>query len=313
MTIRLKAFVTMAMAVIGLLLLTPAAHAQGDGPRAFQLLPADTQVMSLWGMSNKGNQTADTGSVVRGSEIDINLGVLMYIRTLELGGQQSALFVIQPFGKVDASLDLGTQRVGASSSGLADLQIGGIFGVVGSPNLAPKDYAAYKPESTAVGVLGMLTLPTGRYDETRAINLGANRWNLRLGVPMTRYIGNSLVDPALMTVEFQPSVTVFGANDAPFGAVKRTQAALFKLEGHLGRNFSPAVWASIDALATYGGETTTDGVKGDDAQRAFSMGASVNVALSRSATLKTSYGKVLSRNDGGPEGHMLRVIGAVAF
>ena len=86
-----------------------------------------------------------------------------------------------------------------------------------------------------------------------------------------------------------------------------------RVEGHITRNLNQAFWVSLDALYLYGGETTTDGVKGGNTQRAFFLGGTFNVALSRSASLKLSYGEVVSRNDSGPDGWGFRAIASFAF
>ena len=51
----------------------------------------------------------------------------------------------------------------------------------------------------------------------------------------------------------------------------------------------------------------------DDTQRAFELGGTVNVSFSLRASVKLSYGGVVSRNDEGPDGHMVRLIGNFAF
>lgn len=62
-----------------------------------------------------------------------------------------------------------------------------------------------------------------------------------------------------------------------------------------------------------GGATTTDGVAADDQQQAVQLGGTVNVTLSRSLSAKFTYGQVVDRNDGGPDGYMTRVIGTWVF
>ena len=75
--------------------------------------------------------------------------------------------------------------------------------------------------------MGKLFFPTGEYDARRSINVGANRWALRLGAPIVYAIGERMGDPELVTVELMPTVTFFGANDEPFGADRtQTEAAV---------------------------------------------------------------------------------------
>jgi len=134
-----------------------------------------------------------------------------------------------------------------------------------------------------------------------------------LGMPMAWYLGQSFLDPALTTIELLPSVHLFGDNDDPRGAKTTSQDPLLRIEAHVTRNLHKAVWVSLDGQYVYGGETSADGRDNDDTQRAFELGGTVNVAFSRSASVKLSYGEVVSRNDQGPDGYMVRLIANVAF
>ncbi len=304
--------VILVVVVMIVLLPSELALAQGDGPRAYQIVPDGTKIVSLYGLFTKGNQSADHGIIVQDIDIDVNLGILQYVHTIAVAGKQVALFCVLPFGEVKGSINLPNTTFSGNSSGIGDFQLGGIYGLIGSPALPAKEYSMFQP-GFALGVLGKLFMPTGEYDDTKLLNLGANRWAIQVGVPMTYYLGTSFIDPSLLTFELLPSVSVFGDNDDLFNANTREQDPLFNLEGHITRNLNKIIWFSADALYTYGGETTTDGVKGDDTQSAFFLGGTVNFTLSRSMSLKLSYGKTVSRNDDGPDGSMIRVIANFTF
>ncbi|HSS13534.1 MAG TPA: hypothetical protein VLL04_06570, partial [Rhizomicrobium sp.] len=46
-----------------------AASAQDDGSRTYQLLPADTKLLTLFGVATQGNQADDPAAVTAGSVI----------------------------------------------------------------------------------------------------------------------------------------------------------------------------------------------------------------------------------------------------
>ena len=76
------------------LLLAAAAGAQGYGPRALQLVPENSNVVTVYGVALNGNQSIEPGSVVKGSDIDVTLGIAQYTRAFRLpGGQQGAVVV----------------------------------------------------------------------------------------------------------------------------------------------------------------------------------------------------------------------------
>ena len=238
----------------------------GDGPRAYQLVPDGMNTLALYTIYTEGNQTADPGQTIKGANLDVKLAALQYTHTFRIRSQQAAVFGVLPFGEVEGSVDLPRRTLSASSSGIGDATLGCVFGIYGSPAVKIEDFASYKPGVT-VGVLTKLGMPTGEYDESEALNLGANRWSFELGLPTTYSIGDSLLDPSLTRFEILPSVTFYTDNDDPYNANKYEQDPIFNIEGHIIRNLHEAVWVSLDAIYTFGGETTTDGVKDDNEQR----------------------------------------------
>ncbi len=289
------------------------AYAVGDGPRAYQLLPEGTDAFAVYGLFTSGNQSADPGTVITGADLNVNLGIVQYTHTFRLMDQQSALFAVVPFGEVEGDIQTSVgYTVSGSSSGLGDVQLGVIFGLVGSPSLSVEDYLASEP-GFALGVLGKLYTPTGEYDDTQALNLGTNRWGTQLGVPMAYSIGSSLVDPSLWRFEFLPSITIYGENDDPYNADTSKKDPLYNVEAHVTRNLSQILWVSLDTLYTYGGETETDGLDDDNTQSAFSLGGSISITVSKSASVKLSYGETIDQNDNGADGWMARAIVNLAF
>jgi hypothetical protein len=164
-----------------------------------------------------------------------------------------------------------------------------------------------------VNLLAKLFFPTGKYSPERSINIGANRWALRLGVPVVYAIGERMADPKLTTVELMPTVTFFGTNSHPFDAERSKQKPLFIFEGHATRGFSRNFWASLDLLWREGGEARVNGVDANNRQSALSLGATGVFALPRNFSLRVSYGGVVARNEHGPNGWMFRTIIGTAF
>lgn len=281
--------------------------AQGDGPRAYQLVPDKTQTFAQFLLALRGNQTPSTGSVIEGSDIDINFGISQYGRTIGINGHQAGLLAIVPYGNVSGSLSTGLGTTSGSDVGLGDVLLGFVYGIVGSPVLTAQEYINYDP-GFAMAFLARVTLPTGSYDSDRNLNMGGNRWALELGTPIMYYIGSSYLDPSLATIEILPKVTFFSENsDAPGATQRLGQDPLFSLEGHVTRNFGQAFWGSLDARYEYGGETSSDGVSDGNSQRSLSLGVTAALNLSQSSSVKVSYGAVVSGNAAGSTGRMLRM------
>ena len=304
----------MTRLLIGLLLALASfeAGAQGDGPRNWQLVPDDSRSVTIYGIAVRGNQSGDFSTIVSGAEVDATIGVLQYTRAFAVGGKQLQAFASVPFGRIHGTAPGPGGARSATSSGLGDATFGALYGLIGSPALHDKEYAAYAPGFT-LGALAKMSAPTGEYDSSSPVNLGTNRWSLQLGMPMVRYFGRSFADSALGSLELTPSLQVFSNNNAPRSGNTVRQAPLFKLEGHATRNVSRPLWFSADAFLARGGETTTDGVSNNNPQRWLSLGASAGFNFSDTVSGSLSYGKVVRRNDGGLDMRGLRADAIISF
>ncbi|MEK9823881.1 MAG: transporter [Gammaproteobacteria bacterium] len=305
--VSIRAFLTTFAALI---LHSHATYADiGDGPRAYFPPPINTNVFSVYGMRVEGNSTLSAGVVYPGLELDVDLVIAQYTRTMSINDRYVSFTVVQPTGDLTSTVTLPNApnfQNQTKSNGLGDTQILVSAGLYNLPPLTKENYASFKP-GFAVGGLARLTLPTGEYDENKSANLGANRYSMQLGTPITFGFGESFLDPRLTTFDLLPSVTFFGDNDDPFGAGKVSQSPLYKLEAHLTHNFNPGIWASIDGIYTYGGETETDNQSDDNKQRSLNMGATLGIQFSKSLGLKLSYGKTIDRNDDGLDGEFARL------
>jgi Protein involved in meta-pathway of phenol degradation len=292
----------------------PANAGQGFGPRAFQLVPDGSNVLSTYVIRLEGNQGYEPGSVFQRGDVTINLAVAQYTRAFEIGGNQGAIFGVLPYGEVSGSLDakiLG--RIEGHASGFFDAQVGVVYGLIGSPALALPAYAQFEP-GFQLGALANVYVPIGKYDSDKALNTGSNRWAAMFGLPMSYNIGSSLVAPDLGTIELLPSVTVFGDNNDPFGPADTTgQRPLFTAEGHITRNLNKMIWLSLDGMYTYGGESTSDGRAGGDVQNHFAVGGTINVNFSPSFSMKASYGEIIYNHNDKAEGRMFRLMGTGVF
>jgi hypothetical protein len=286
---------------------SPAAPAQGEGPRAYALSPVDSRFLSLYGIFSRGNFSFDPGGVVPGVDAEVNGGIIEYSYALALRDKLVTLIATLPAGKAQGSVNSGGATRSYTRSGVGDLQLTAVFGVIGAPALREKEYETYQPRF-ALSVLSRVYVPSGTYDRTAPVNPGDNRWSLQLGLPLSYYIGESFLDPALTSFELLPSVTWYGDNNEPQQGNHSSQAPLLQLEAHLTRNLNESLWISADALFMDGAGTTVDGISQNDRQRSFALGATVSVAVSNSVSATLSYTDAVSRNYDGVSGHVIRIV-----
>jgi hypothetical protein len=269
------------------------------------MVPDKTTIASLRLHFLHSNLAPDDATV-EGNDLKTTLGVFQFVQALNFGGDQGFIFLVVPASHIaeNAATD--------ELSGLGDAQLGFVLGLHGTPALSARDYADHPP-GLAINALAKIFFPTGKYSSERSINIGSNRWALRLGVPIVYAIGERMSDPHLATIEAMPTVTFYGANNDPFGANRTKQKPLFLFEGHLTRGFTRSFWASLDLLWREGGEVDVDGVGAGNSQSALSLGTTATFALPANLSLRLSAGKVVARNEHGPNGWMLRTIIGTAF
>lgn len=284
---------------------TSAAYAQDDGARLYMMVPDQTTIASLRLHLLHSNVASDDGTL-ENNDLDTKLGVFQFVQALRFGRDQGFIFLVIPASRI--SQNAVTERI----SGFGDAQLGFVYGVYGTPALKAADYSAHPP-GLAVNLLAKIFFPTGKYSSERSVNIGANRWALRLGVPVVYAIGERMADPHLATLEAMPTITFYMPNNDPFGASRTKQKPLFIFEGHLTRGFTRTFWASIDLLWREGGAVDVDGVNAGNSQSALSLGSTGTFSLPHNLSLRFSAGKVVARNAHGPDGWMLRTIIGTVF
>lgn len=305
------------IATIAVFILGPgiALAGSGDGPRSFPLLPKDINLLTVYAMSQSGNQLLDPGQTIPDAQIDASIGILQYTRTFSVNGHIGAAFAALPYADIkgEVPLDAPPGTVSAADTGFGGLILGGVIGLVGSPALSGKEFAAHDP-GFQLGAVGKLLLPTGSYDPERVISVGSNRLAAQLVLPITYSIGASMVDTTLTTFEILPSITFFWDNTNPTGDATVTgQKPLYSLEAHVTRNLSRTTWVSFGGIYNSGGETSTDDSWNNDTRESVGLGASVSFAVSSSVSVKVSYGEIVWRNDDGMDGKLFRIIGTYVF
>lgn len=288
---------------------TDPAQAVGDGARAYLLVPEGSGIGAVNGVFLDGNASLDPATAGQ-ARLSLDVVAFQFTQTVRTAGTATGLFVLVPVGHVKGSVTLDQPgqppiAVSGRSRGMGDIQLGAIFGLAGSPSLKPEQYGRHRP-GFSLGAIVKVTAPTGQYRQSEAVNLGANRWAVAAGLPVGFGIGHSLLDPKLMTIDLLPSVTLFTANDAPLGALRKVQAPLMRLEGHVTRNLGRNLWVSLDSVYTRGGATTTDGRPEDNAQSSLELGGSLGLALPGGVALKANYGRVVARNANGLDGSGFR-------
>jgi hypothetical protein len=280
------------------------------GARGFSEAPPGTQAFAL---------TYDRVSIGIGVNPDTRSSIdttteslyMSYTRFFNLGGKTASILVSIPYVSIESSLvtECCGTFPGLPADGITDPYMQFNYMLIGGEAKSPQEFFKSEPRfqmSIHTGV----RVPLGKYDSSSPLNVGANRFELRLGLPMSYTWGTPTEQTS---VELVPVVYFFEDNDDPFGAGKVAQDEAFQLEFHLTRDFSPAIWGAINVIHVWGAETTTDGVLGNNDLEYTGGSFTLGTRLSRSSSISATFGKPLKLKSGNNDGNQFKLGYTYAF
>ncbi len=283
-----------------LLLLIPfVALGQGSGPHTFPLPPKDITAINFFYLNLGSNVSPSKDVVLDDGIIDIDAFAIPIVRTFSLGGQLAQVFVSPGYGHLSGVIKAGEQQYKiADVDGLLDANVMMRVGLLNTPALDLENYAKRELKLQVSGLIG-ITVPIGQYDQERRVNLGGNRWALKVGAPIILPLNSN--KEKIFQWEFVPSVTFYGKNKDPFAGDVKTQKPLLWIEQHLSKNFSGRFWASIDMGYQYGAKTSVDDISDDNAINQLGAGATIGYSpfASIPLTLQGSYGRIFYNSTSG--------------
>lgn len=274
------------------------------GPRAFSTAPSGTQAVSLT------YDEMDLGIGVNGILLSrINNKAVSayatYLRYFSLKGKTASLQFSLPYVDIKSNVETtccGTHE-GLSGSGITDPYMQFNVALIGGESLSPREFFQTEP-GFVMSLHTGVRFPVGEYDVNQPLNIGANRFEVRVGFPMSYTWGTPTKQTSL---EFVPLVYGFEDNADPFGADNLSQDPVIQFEAHITHDFLPALWGALNANYVIGGETETDGVLGNNALDYKSVGLTVGGRLSKTMGYTLTYGRRLDSKNTTDDGNLLRL------
>lgn len=282
--------------------------AQGDGPRSYLLNPT-----GLWGINPRAmhlNQNILPAGNILVKEADINVNVFPTTAFHSFGIKGTfaqVQFMLNPAnarGRV-TSIDPGLPVPKLKTSGFSDGFVGFKLGIIGAPALNVIEYGKLKRSFSLMASLR--TWYSGTYSSKKALNLGTNRVTFDIGFPMAIPIGKDGKLP--FWLEVNPSVQIFTPNNDPTFVTMANvskQQAIFYVENHLTKNFTPKFWAGIDLRYHYGGALKLDAVVQDNKINVLGGGISAGYQVASFLSAAGTYSGILA-GDNGARSEMIRL------
>lgn len=273
-----------AIFVVGLssVVLSAAAAAQELEPRAYSPSPTGTTFLVVSATRSGGGVFTDPSAPI--SDVDATVGLLGLTagHTFGIAGKQAMLLGLLPIAWGEASGQVGEDRREVSRRGLADGRIRFSMILAGSPAMARQEFAR-APRRTILGASVTVAPPSGQYDPTKLVNLGANRWAFKPEFGVSYPAGR-------WTLDAYAAAWFFTANRSYFpGQSLREQDPIFGLQGHVSRVFGRRAWLAGNFTWYRGGSTRIDGVDKADLQQNTRVGVTWSQPFGTRHSVKAAY------------------------
>ena len=253
---------------------------QAEPPTSWLMPPKDLWAFSYQYLDLESNVTPSVDVVLGSGTINAYVNAIPIVRSFALGNRIAQVFVVPTFGNLTASVDLddipgfGDIEIDPieiiDKTGMMDSQVNFRIGLHNAPALNIIELSQWERKFQVYGFFGV-TLPTGEYTSGRRINLGANRWAFRFGVPMVMPLNQNRKKPA--DLEFHPNITFFTNNNDPFVGDTKKQKPLLRLNTAVTKYFTSKFYGSLGAGYQYGAVTQIDDLP--EGERLEQLGAGI--------------------------------------
>ena len=282
-----------ASVILLLLAAFTASDASGQEmePRTYSPAPVGTQFLVLTYGYQSGDVLLDSSLPLRDVRASFNAVSVGYGRTISLAGRQTNLAVLFPYIWGTAKGSVFENQVAVRRSGGGDVRLRFSTIIKGGKALAPKEFAARKPEAL-IGASVLVVVPTGQYDPQRLVNPGTNRWAFKPEIGISKPVNR-------WTFEMSGGAWFFTANKSFLGELRREQKPMMSLQGALIYTLRPRMWVSGNATFFTGGSTVLNGTANDDRQKNSRIGATYSLPLTQRQSLKVAWAKGVTTRIGG--------------
>jgi len=286
----------MAVAVIAMMMFPESSDAQTP-PRFYwkSLVGGNAVPVIYMDISGNANPLDGAHFVIPESNVNASVALGGYARSFTLFNRSALVAALLPMGRVSGETTLFGDTFSQSTSGYGDPTLEFVVSLIGPPPIKNiPDAMRYEP-GFSLDLLVDLIVPIGEYDDDVPLNMGQNRWYGRVGAPIVWQLGN-WVPGRRTTLEFLPSIWLYGDNNDFVGHQLSTDPK-FQLEGHLTRDFHKDFWGSLDMNFLAGGQSSIDGVSGEDLDM-LGMGFTLGYQINDNIQLTAGY--MASINDSAP-------------
>jgi len=257
-----------------------AGNARGQAlePRLYTNTPIGLNFLITGYVHSTGGLATNPALKIDNAQLTAKTPVAAYARSFDAWGKSAKFDAIVPGGCLSGSADVNGAPQTRDVCGFVDPAFRVSVNFFGAPALTLKEFADYR-QDVIVGASLQVIPPWGQYDPSRLVNLGTNRWTFRPEIGVSKSFGALSFELALDT-------SIFTTNHEFFGARVREQDPMYSAQAHVVYQFRNGIWAALNGTYYAGGDTTVNGVKQNDQQRASRVGATLAIPVDRRNSIK---------------------------
>jgi hypothetical protein len=263
-----------------ILALPDESSAQDVEARLYANVPKGTNFVAVAYKYSRGEIVVNS-TIIQDLKGDLHVPAIGYLRAFSLGGMNAKFDLLIPHIWMDACAKVNLTDSCRTWNGFADPRFRLTLNFVGSPALTPAEFAKWK-QKTIVGASLQILPPWGKYDSTRLLNLGSNRWTIRGEIAVSHRLRD-------WVFEGYASLFYFTDNNDYYGGQRLEQSPVGIFQVHVIYHFQPRMWFGLDYLYARGGTTTLEGVGRRDFQANTRFGATFALPLARQHNLKFTW------------------------
>jgi hypothetical protein len=285
-------------------------HAQGDGPESHFIKP-----QKMWGLNfkylNLNQNLSVNGDILTPNlDLEINSFPITAFHVFSIKGLHAEVIAMMNPTSISSSFRAAPalDNRDNSKSGFSDGFIGFKIGMVNGKAKSLEEYASSKIDFVMMSYFRIWY--SGSYDKKELVNIGTNRTTFEYGIPTTMPLFSK--NNSSTNLELFPSIRFFTKNDdllinpVSGQTVEKTQNPLFVFENHIIHNFNKKLRATLNGRYQLGGETTTAGIKDDNAFNNYGGTIGVGYQFHPLVYFHIDYGGILF-GGGDAESNMLRI------
>ena len=238
-----------------------------------------------------GNSSLDTSLIIENAKLNLSQGMISYTRYFSLAKRLAWVSAGLPIAGLNGEVTGTSVRGSVTGTGDSSYQFGALL--IGGPALSISQFDNYKPR-TILGISLSLTAPTGLYNATKILNLGADRWSFKPEIALSHPFGPQ----QKWQVDAYANDFFYTDNTSYRGHEILRQGQLPGFEGHISYSLTDKLWISADTRYSFRGTTWVNGVNQDNPQRNFVLGSEMNVTINARQSLLFGFAKILVHHNG---------------